>query len=55
MIVTNIPEVAYEYQINGKSAIEWIMERYQVTQDKDTLIKNDPNNWAIEHGKHAIF
>ena len=51
IIIENIPEVAYEYQINGKSAIEWIMERYQVTQDKDTLIKNDPNNWAIEHEK----
>ena len=49
--IENIPEIAYEYQINGKSAIEWIMERYQVTQDKDTLIKNDPNNWAIEHEK----
>ena len=29
--VSNIPDKAYEYVVNGKSAIEWIMERYQVT------------------------
>jgi len=32
--VSNIPEKAYQYVINGKSAIEWIMDRYQVTTDK---------------------
>lgn len=47
--VVNIPEVAYDYIVNGKSAIEWIMERYQVKTDKDTGIVNDPNAWAREH------
>lgn len=47
----NIPEKAYEYVVNGKSAIEWIMERYAVTIDKDSLIKNDPNDWSREHKK----
>jgi predicted helicase len=41
-----IPARAYEYQVNGKSAIEWIMERYQITVDKDSQIKNDPNDWS---------
>ena len=45
----NIPAIAYDYVVNGKSAIEWIMERYQVTIDKDSLIKNDPNDWSREH------
>jgi predicted helicase len=49
--ITNIPFVAYEYVVNGKSAIEWVMERYQVKTDKDSQIKNDPNDWAVEHGK----
>jgi len=48
--ITNIPSKAYEYVINGKSAIEWIMERYQVTINKDSGIKNDPNDWAKEVG-----
>jgi len=48
--VSNIPEKAYEYVVNGKSAIEWIMERYQVTIDKKSQIKNDPNDWAVEVG-----
>jgi predicted helicase len=49
--VTNIPFAAYDYVVNGKSAIEWIIERYQVKTDKDSGIKNDPNDWADEHGK----
>ena len=48
--ISNIPEKAYEYIVNGKSAIEWIMERYQVTVDKKSGIKNDPNDWAEEVG-----
>lgn len=47
----HIPAVAYDYVVNGKSAIEWIMERYQVTIDKDSLIKNDPNDWSREHNQ----
>jgi predicted helicase len=46
----NIPAKAYEYVVNGKSAIEWIMERYQVKTDKKSGIKNDPNDWAEEVG-----
>ena len=46
----NIPVKAYEYIVNGKSAIEWIMERYQVTTHKASGIKNDPNDWAKEVG-----
>lgn len=48
--ILNIPEEAYEYVVNGKSAIEWIMERYQVTIDKKSGIRNDPNDWATEVG-----
>ena len=48
--ISNIPEKAYEYIVNGKSAIEWIMERYQITIHKDSGIKNDPNDWATEVG-----
>lgn len=48
--ITNIPQEAYDYVVNGKSAIEWLMERYAVTIDKNSLIKNDPNDWGKEHG-----
>lgn len=47
--IENIPAKAYEYIVNGKSAIEWIMERYAITQDKKSLIVNDPNDWSREH------
>lgn len=47
--IENIPLKAYEYIVNGKSAIEWIMERYALTIDKASQIKNDPNDWSKEH------
>lgn len=50
IIISNIPARAYEYVVNGKSAIDWIMERYAVTINKDNGIKNDPNDWAKEVG-----
>lgn len=48
--ISEIPEKAYEYVVNGKSAIEWIMERYQITTHKDSGITNNPNDWATEVG-----
>ena len=47
--IEDIPLKAYEYIVNGKSAVEWVMERYAVTIDKASQIKNDPNDWAREH------
>ena len=44
--VEGFPLDAYKYIVNGKSAIEWVMERYQVTQHKDSRIINDPNDWS---------
>lgn len=46
--IRNIPDRAYEYIVNGKSAIEWIMERYAVTVDKASGIKDDPNLYGDE-------
>ena len=50
IIISNIPAKAYKYIINGKSAIKWVMELYQITKNKDSGIKNDPNNWTDEIG-----
>ncbi len=46
--VTGIPLDAYDYVVNGKSAIEWVMERQCVKTDKDSGIVSDANDWAIE-------
>ncbi len=46
--IQGIPDKAYEYVVNGKSAIEWVMDRYQVKVDKKSGIKNDPNDWSEE-------
>lgn len=47
--IENIPLEAYDYVVNGKSAIEWVMERYAVKTDSTSLITNDPNDWCREH------
>lgn len=47
--LSGIPPEAYDYVVNGKSAIEWIMERYAVTTDKKSGIVNDANDWCREH------
>lgn len=47
--IENIPLEAYDYVVNGKSAIEWVMERYAVKKDPASLITNDPNDWCREH------
>ena len=46
----NIPLRAYDYVVNGKSAIEWVMERYCDKVDKKSGIRNDANQWGLEHG-----
>jgi predicted helicase len=46
--IQNIPLEAYDYIVNGKPALEWVMERQSVTTDKDSGITNDANLWATE-------
>jgi len=46
LTLSEIPLEAYGYVVNGKPAIEWIMDRYQFTKDKDSGIINDPNQWS---------
>jgi predicted helicase len=47
--ISNIPLEAHDYTVGSKSALDWIVERYQVKTDKDSGIVNDPNDWAKEH------
>ena len=44
--ISNIPEKAYEYIVNGRSAIEWIMDQYQVKTDNKSGITDDPNDFS---------
>ncbi|GAA7695790.1 DEAD/DEAH box helicase family protein [Helicobacter pylori] len=44
--ITQIPKKAFDYVVNGKSAIDWVIERYKKTMDKDSLIENNPNDYA---------
>lgn len=48
--ISGIPKEAQQYEVNGRTPMGWIMDRYQVTTDKKTGIRNDPNDWCQEHG-----
>ena len=46
--IKDVPLEAYEYVVNGKPALEWVMERQGVKEDKKSGIVNDANRYAIE-------
>jgi len=46
--MTDIPLEAYDYVVNGKPALEWVMERQVVKTDKASGIVNDANDYANE-------
>lgn len=44
--VTNIPNKVYNYIVNGKPAIEWIIDQYNISIDKKSGILDDPNEFS---------
>jgi predicted helicase len=48
LTITGIPPEAYDYVVNGKPALDWVIERQCVKTDKASGIINDANDWAIE-------
>lgn len=50
-----IPEAAWDYVVNGKAALDWVMERQCVKTDKASGIVNDANDWAIETMGNAKY
>ena len=43
--LAGIPAAAHRYQVNGRTPLEWVIDRYKLTQDKESGIVNDPNSW----------
>ncbi|WP_254892682.1 type ISP restriction/modification enzyme [Acidithiobacillus thiooxidans] len=55
LTLKGIPEEAYAYVVNGKSPVEWVMERYSVRVDKASGIENDPNRMLEEIGNERYI
>ena len=50
LTLSGIPEDAHRYRLGSRSALEWIIERYQIkTDSRGSGIVNDPNTWCSEH------
>ena len=43
--LSGIPEEALRYVVNGRTPLEWFIDRYKITRDKESGILNDPNGW----------
>ena len=43
--LAGIPREAHGYVVNGRTPMEWFMDRYRVTRDRESGIVNDPNGW----------
>ena len=43
--LTGIPEEAHRYVVNGRTPLEWFIDRYKIKQDRESGIINDPNGW----------
>lgn len=60
LTISGIPEKAYEYSINGKTPIEWVLDKYDYSTDNKSTIINDANSWSedpqyiINHLKRII-
>jgi len=57
-VIYNLPNIileAYDYIVNGRPALEWVMERQSVTTDKASGIVNDANPWATETMQNPAY
>ena len=46
--LAGIPREAHDYVVNGRTPIEWFIDRYRVTRDQESGILNDPNAWFLK-------
>ena len=49
VVIAGIPVEAQHYRLGSRTALEWIIDRYQVKTDNASGIVNDPNDWCDEH------
>ncbi len=43
--LSGIPDEAHEYMVNGRTPLDWLIDRYKITTDKKSGKVNDPNAW----------
>ncbi|MFD6882999.1 DEAD/DEAH box helicase [Rhodococcus sp. NPDC060084] len=52
LTLSGIPDEAHRYMLGSRSALEWLIDRYQIKTDPKSGIVNDPNDWCDEHDEH---
>lgn len=49
-----IPATAHEYVVNGRTPLEWAVDRLHIRKDKKSGIVNDPNAWFAENPAELV-
>ena len=52
--LTGIPPEAHDYVVNGRTPLEWMLDRYYIKTDKESGIVHDPNDWFAEVGDDIV-
>ena len=45
-VLEGIPVEVQDYKISGRSALDWVIDRYEVKEDSASGIIQDPNKWS---------
>ena len=54
VLLRGIPPEAHKYVVNGRTPIEWAIDRLHVTTDKESGIVRDPNDWFAEDPSELV-
>ncbi len=46
LTLRGIPAEAFEYRLGNRSALDWVIDQYQVSTDKRSGITRDPNGYS---------
>ena len=46
--LSGIPDEAHRYVVNGRTPLEWYIDRYKIKRDKESGIVNDPIGWFAD-------
>lgn len=55
LTLSGIPALVQDYQVGGRSPLEWVIDRYKAVMDKNSRIVNDPNEYCREIGNPSYI
>ncbi len=54
LTLKGIPAAVFDYRLGNRSALEWVIDQYQVSTDKRSGITSDPNGYAPDNPRYIV-